>query len=128
MKNYVRLVEKTIINALAKFDIISHPKNSNSAGVWVDDQKIGFIGMRVTNGITYHGFSLNINNDLESFKLINPCGIRDMPVTSISKILKNKLSLDDFIKEYIKVFAELFQVEITEVKTSLAHIPKDIPV
>lgn len=127
MKDYVRTVEQTIIKSLARFDISSHTKDDKSAGVWVDEHKIGFIGMRVSSGITYHGFSLNINNELDNFNLINPCGMKNPKITSLSELLGKKIPISSFIKEYLDVFKELFNTEITEVKTHLSYIPENIP-
>ncbi|MFH0888026.1 MAG: lipoyl(octanoyl) transferase LipB [Planctomycetota bacterium] len=155
MRNYVRTVEQTIIKSLARFDISSHTKDDKSAGVWVNtakslvggkndpsqdcipnnidasnganEHKIGFIGMRVSSGITYHGFSLNINNELDNFNLINPCGMKNPKITSLSELLGKNIPISSFIKEYLDVFKELFNTEIIEVKTHLSYIPENIP-
>jgi lipoyl(octanoyl) transferase len=127
MRNYVRTVEQTIIKSLEKFGINSHTKDDKTAGVWVNEHKIGFIGMRVSSGITYHGFSLNINNDLDNFNIINPCGMKNPKITSLSELLGKKIPMNSFIKEYLDVFKELFNTEIIEVKTHLSYIPENIP-
>ncbi|MDI6733240.1 MAG: lipoyl(octanoyl) transferase LipB [Planctomycetota bacterium] len=134
MKEYVRAIENTLVDTLAEFGINAYTKDDKSAGVWVkkagvDDgyeYKIGFLGMRVSRGVTYHGFSLNINNELDSFNLINPCGLKNAKITSVSELLGKKIPLCDFIKKYLVVFSELFDVSITEVETHLSHIPSEI--
>ena len=90
-KKVIKLIEKTIIETLAEFDIkaFSDPKN---IGIWVNDKKkikkIAAIGIRVSKWIAYHGFAININNDLNKYKSIIPCGISDKGVTSLIKIKK----------------------------------------
>tara|TARA_B110001452_G_C15119504_1_gene390185 strand:+ start:85 stop:705 length:621 start_codon:yes stop_codon:yes gene_type:complete len=91
IRKFIKLIEKTIIETLAEFDIkaFSDPKN---IGIWVNDKKkikkIAAIGIRVSKWIAYHGFAININNDLNKYKSIIPCGISDKGVTSLIKIKK----------------------------------------
>lgn len=127
VKEYVRLLEQSLIKTLKGFDVNGYIKDNKSAGVWVGESKIGFIGMRVSRGITYHGFSLNINNDLDEFNLIKPCGMDNAKITSLSELLGKEISIGNFIKEYLGVFKELFNIEIIEIKTCLSYIPAEIP-
>jgi lipoyl(octanoyl) transferase len=91
IRKFIKLIEKTIIETLAEFGIkaFSDPKN---IGIWVNDKKkikkIAAIGIRVSKWIAYHGFAININNDLNKYKSIIPCGISDKGVTSLIKIKK----------------------------------------
>jgi lipoyl(octanoyl) transferase len=82
---YVRRVEEVLIRACAEFGILCD-RIPGLTGVWTQAEparKIAAIGVHISRGITSHGFALNINTDLEYFKLIVPCGISDKPVTSI---------------------------------------------
>jgi lipoate-protein ligase B len=80
---YVRSLEQVLIDALARFDV--HAGRSHGyPGVWVGDEKIAAIGVRVANGRTRHGFALNVDPDLGMFDHIVPCGIRDRGVTSLA--------------------------------------------
>ena len=89
---YVRRVEQVLIDVCAEFGLATTRVEGRS-GVWVpaDDRgparKIGAIGIRVSRGVTLHGFSLNCDCDLSAFDRIVPCGIRDAGVTSLSREL-----------------------------------------
>ena len=89
IRKFITLIEKTIIESLAEFNInsFSDPKN---IGIWVEDKgkiyKIAAIGIRVRKWIAYHGFSINIDNDLTKYQSIIPCGILDKGVTNLKSI------------------------------------------
>ena len=104
---YVHTLEEILINTLKEFDISAQIRDK-TIGVWVDDEKIGAIGVRVKNGVTTHGFALNVNTDLSYFDGIIPCGIDNCKVTSMEKILNKKIELnlvqDTIIKELVKYF------------------------
>ena len=107
IRKFITLIEKTIIESLYEFNIqtFGDPKN---IGIWVNNKekimKVAAIGVRVSKWIAYHGFSININNDLKKYHNIIPCGIYDKGVTSLKKIKDqnyNKLSeiiVENFIK------------------------------
>ena len=81
---YVRALEKTIISTLAELGIPATAEG-RPTGVWVGDAKIAAIGVRVSRGVTMHGFALNVNPDLSYFNHIVPCGIPGASVTSIAE-------------------------------------------
>ncbi len=83
---YVRGLEDALISTLAEFGIEGGRKQGLT-GVWVGGAKVAAIGVRVSRWITSHGFALNITTDLEHFKTIVPCGIRNYGVTSMEKLL-----------------------------------------
>ena len=93
---YMRTLEQIIIDTLSEFNIQSDRKNGLT-GVWYKNEKIAALGVRVSKWITMHGFSLNINPDLNYYKSIIPCGIFEYGVTSMSKILN-----EDVDKESVK--------------------------
>ena len=107
IRKFITIIEKTIIESLSEFNIKSFgdPKN---IGVWVDNKKdinkVAAIGVRVSKWIAYHGFSININNDLSKYQNIIPCGILDRGVTNLKSINNqnyNKLSeiiVDNFTR------------------------------
>jgi lipoyl(octanoyl) transferase len=85
LHRYVRDLEEVLIRTLATFDITGTRKEGLT-GVWVDDEKIAAIGVRVSSGwITSHGFALNVATNLGFFDAIVPCGIRDYTVTSVHR-------------------------------------------
>ena len=101
IRKLITLIEKTIIESLSEFNIKSSgdPKN---IGIWIDDKtnikKIAAIGVRVSKWIAYHGFAININNDLTKYQNIIPCGILDKGVTNLKSINdQNYNSLSDVI-------------------------------
>jgi lipoyl(octanoyl) transferase len=89
IRKLITLIEKTIIESLEEFNIKSYgdPKN---IGIWIGDKlntkKIAAIGVRVSKWVAYHGFSINVNNDLSKYKDIVPCGISDKGVTNLKEI------------------------------------------
>ena len=101
IRKFIIKIEKTIIESLSKFDIISFsdPKN---IGIWIHDQtkikKVAAIGIRVSKWIAYHGFAININNDLTKYQNIIPCGISDKGITNLKEINdQNYNNLSDVI-------------------------------
>tara|TARA_B100000902_G_scaffold363173_1_gene382138 strand:+ start:40 stop:669 length:630 start_codon:yes stop_codon:yes gene_type:complete len=106
IRKFVSIIEDTIIETLKHFKIKSHADKKN-IGIWFDNkgkiEKIAAIGVRVSNWIAYHGFCLNIKNDLEPFKKIIPCGISDKGITNLEKISNNNFNKIDeiLIKNFI---------------------------
>ena len=104
---YVHTLEEILINTLSHFTILAQRRNK-LIGIWVGDEKIGAIGVRVLNGITKHGFALNVNTDLSYFDGIISCGIDNCKMTSVEKILNKNIELnlvqDTIIKEFEKYF------------------------
>ena len=82
IKNLIKQIELSIINFLKLYKIKSKADKQN-IGIWVKDKKIASIGIRVSNWVAYHGFSININNDLSPYKKIIPCGLDNTKITSI---------------------------------------------
>jgi lipoyl(octanoyl) transferase len=107
IRKFITLIEKTIIESLYEFNIKSFgdPKN---IGIWVNDKndikKVAAIGIRVSKWIAYHGFAININNDLTKYQNIIPCGITDKGVTNLKSInnqnfnILSDVIIDNFIK------------------------------
>ena len=83
---YVRTLEQVIINTLADFGVGSSTE-PGLTGVWVDYCKIAAIGVKISRGISHHGFAINVNPDLAKFAQIVPCGITDRSVTSMAQQL-----------------------------------------
>jgi len=77
------------------------------------------IGVAVRRWISYHGFALNVNNDLSYFGLINPCGITDAGVSSLSSMLGRRVEIAEVIQTVIEKFAEFFKYEQINRMTSL---------
>ena len=105
--NYVHTLERVLINTLEEFGISAQIRDK-LIGVWVSDEKIGAIGIRVKNGVTMHGFALNVNTDLSYFDGIVPCGIDSCKVTSMKQLLNKNIEFilvkEIIIKEFEKYF------------------------
>lgn len=86
VKAYVRTVEEVLIHTLSAFGIegITRP---GKPGIWVHDSKIAFIGIAVKQGVSFHGFALNVDLDLSPFSWIHPCGLRNTAITRVKDLL-----------------------------------------
>ena len=106
IRKFITIIEKTIIQTLKFYKIETFP-DKNNIGIWHkynnEVKKIAAIGIRVSKWIAYHGFAININNDLENYKKIIPCGISDKGVTNLKNILDQDYSnlSDILIKNFI---------------------------
>lgn len=89
---YIRGLERAIIRALAEFGVAGR-QDQEYTGVWVEDEKIAAIGVKVSRGVTMHGFALNVDPALEYFGGIVPCGIEGRGVTSVAKIVGSPVEL-----------------------------------
>ena len=89
IRKFITLIEKTIIESLSEFNVASFGDPRN-IGIWVNDKsnikKVAAIGIRVSKWIAYHGFAINICNDLKKYQNIIPCGISDKGVTNLKEI------------------------------------------
>ena len=89
IRKFISVIEKSIIETLKLYDIETFADKEN-IGIWYNDnsaiKKVAAIGVRVSKWIAYHGFSININNDLKKYNAIIPCGIKDKGVTNLKQI------------------------------------------
>ena len=104
---YVRALEAVIISTLDAFGVRAGAIEGLT-GAWVGSSKIAAIGVRISRGITTHGFALNVATDLAWFRHIVPCGIHDLEVTSLERLLGRSVSLE----EVAPVVAERFGHEL----------------
>ena len=101
IRKFISIIENSIIETLKEFNIDCHADREN-IGIWFNNkgklEKVAAIGVRVSKWIAYHGFCLNINNDLDPYKKIIPCGISDKKVTNLKKISKLEFKkIDDIL-------------------------------
>ena len=107
IRKFITLIEKTIIESLTEFNIKSFGDRKN-IGIWVNDKtdikKVAAIGVRVSKWIAYHGFAINISNDLKKYQNIIPCGISDKGVTNLKSIDDQNYNIlsDVIIKNFTK--------------------------
>ncbi len=107
LHKYLRDLEEVIILTLAELEIIADRKDGFT-GVWVDSEKIASIGVKVSKWYTMHGFALNVNTDLSYYDEITACGIKNIIMTSISKILGKEIDLNEVAERTGKNFRKLF--------------------
>jgi len=86
---YMRLLEQIVIDTLTQWDIHAH-RDHCATGVWIDNDKICAMGIRVRRNVTLHGLALNVDPDLSHFETIIPCGLHGRGVTSLKKLLGPK--------------------------------------
>ena len=105
IRKFISVIEKSIIETLKLYDIKTFADKEN-IGIWYNDnstiKKVAAIGVRVSKWIAYHGFSININNDLKKYDAIIPCGIKDKGITNLKQI-KNQ-NYDDLENKLIEIF------------------------
>ncbi len=105
IRKFISVIEKTIIDTIKFYDIDTFPDKKN-IGIWYNDgseiKKVAAIGVRVSKWIAYHGFAININNDLNKYKSIVPCGIKDKGVINLNTIKSQDYS--DLEKKLIENF------------------------
>ena len=110
IRNFISIIEKTIIDSLKSYNINTFSDKEN-IGIWYDDnskiKKVAAIGVRVSKWIAYHGFSINIDNDLKKYDAIIPCGINDKGITNLKTI--NNQSYTDLKDRIIKNFISNLQ-------------------
>ena len=103
IRKFISSIEKTIMETLQIYNIDTFADKDN-IGIWYNNnskiEKVAAIGVRVSKWIAYHGFSININNDLKKYEAIIPCGIRDKGITNLNKIVnQNYNNLEDKLIE-----------------------------
>jgi len=104
---FVRCLEEGVIRALARFGIPAR-RIEGLTGVWVGEEKICAIGVRVSRGVTYHGFALNVCPDLSFFRHIIPCGLPDRGVTSMERVLGRPISPEEVKAPLVEGLGEAF--------------------
>lgn len=119
---YLRNLEEAIIIALDHFGIGGHQKEGLT-GVWVGDEKIAAIGIKVSHWITMHGFALNVCPNLSHFGLIVPCGIRNKGVTSLQNLLGREVTLQEAIPPVVEAFARVFNLQPVAVPVPASPAP-----
>ncbi len=112
---YLRDLEEVIIRTLGDYGI-SARRDEGYTGVWVGQNKIAAIGVKVAHWVTMHGFALNVNTDLSYFDRIIPCGIFHKGVTSMQALLDKEIPLDEVSRVLAKKFGEIFGAEMAEME------------
>lgn len=120
-RRYVRGLEETIIRALADLGVPAE-RWPGRTGVWVRGEKIAAIGVRVSRGVTTHGFAVNVDPDLSYFGAIVPCGIPDTSVTSLARLLGCRVERGEVEASLARHFAQVFGFDLRERTDSLGFL------
>jgi lipoyl(octanoyl) transferase len=107
---FVRGLERVTIESLGEHGVRAETI-SGLTGVWTGDRKIGSIGLHVSRGVTTHGLAVNVNNDLQPFEWVVPCGIEGVAMTSLARELGAEQDLDAFADTLVAVYARAFDRE-----------------
>ncbi len=113
---YVRDLEEVMIRTCADYGV-GASRVSGLTGVWVGDEKIGAIGVRIARWVTSHGFAFNVAMDLQPFSLIVPCGIRDRGVTSLERLLGHSVSVEETMTRLAAHLAAVFSRSLEHATT-----------
>lgn len=111
---FVHNLEQVILKVLALYDI-QGTRVIRHRGIFVNNFKIASIGLKVKKWITFHGFSINVNNDLKYYDNIIACGLKDHPQTSIKKILNRPVSIHDVKEQIMHSFEDTFKIPILKI-------------
>jgi lipoyl(octanoyl) transferase len=118
VRRYVTNVEEVLIRTVGEFGIVA-TREEGKRGIWVGNDKIAAIGVRIARWVTSHGFALNVNTDLEHFRLITPCGLQGTGVTSIARLTGQPLEVENVRTIVASHFAEVFERELVPVPETL---------
>jgi len=117
--DYMHRLEDVVAAALADFGIQTH-KREGIIGVWVGENKIAALGVRIKRGVTFHGFALNVKPNMLHWSFIIPCGITDGGVTSVALELEHAPTMAEMRARVSDHFARMFRVEL--VPTTVAEL------
>ncbi|MDI6816764.1 MAG: lipoyl(octanoyl) transferase LipB [Actinomycetota bacterium] len=115
IRGYLNRLEEVLIRTAADFGV-SAERSPALPGVWLGSEKLAAIGLRVTQGVTKHGFALNVSTDLSYFDGIIPCGLTDRGTTSLSRILGTPIAMSDVKASIVKNFGAVFNAGIATVE------------
>jgi lipoyl(octanoyl) transferase len=111
VRKYVTKLEEVLIRTVAAYGITAE-RAEGKRGIWVGNDKIAAIGVRISRWVTSHGFALNVTTNLDHFRLITPCGLHGTGVTSISRLIGRDVPLDEVRAIVAATFAEVFERDL----------------
>lgn len=120
VRRFLRQIEEAIVKVAASYGLSAYP-TPGYAGVWVGEDKLCAIGVAVKEGVSFHGFALNVNTDLNDFSVIIPCGLKGKGVTSLEKLLGRKVPMEEAKAQVVRAFAQVFGWE-AEVRGRAAQV------
>ncbi|MFQ6088172.1 MAG: lipoyl(octanoyl) transferase LipB [Candidatus Methanofastidiosia archaeon] len=113
ISKYIFKLEESLICTIEKFGVAAE-RREKYRGVFVGNRKIASIGIKVSGGVTMHGFALNVSTNLRHFKLIKPCGLSDIEMDSLENLTLKRISTKDVRRRYSLCFERIFEVKLRE--------------
>ncbi len=107
--DFISSLEDIMITVLGKYGITGE-KNPRNRGVWVKNSKVGFVGIAVKQKVSFHGLALNVSPDLNFFNMINPCGMENVNISSMSEYKDRKIHFADVTNRAIAAIRDKFEL------------------
>jgi lipoate-protein ligase B len=123
---YSQTLLGVVVDTLADHGIAAEARGGEETGVWVGDEKIGALGVKIERWVTYHGVALNIDPDLSHFDWIVPCGLHGRKVTSVAAVLGRAADMRAVRASFTAAFADRFGVLLAP-SDGAATLPETIP-
>jgi len=109
LHKYIRDLEEVMIHFLKSYGVKGE-RVPGASGAWTKGKKIGFLGIGASKWVSFHGVSININADLNYFSMIRSCGIKGVEITTLSKLLKKTIDIDEAKEKIIDSFCSVFGI------------------
>jgi lipoate-protein ligase B len=109
--DYVEALEDLMLSVAQAWGVAAD-RDDRNRGIWVDGAKAGSIGLCLRHGMAFHGFALNVNNDLTPFQWINPCGLAGVRMTSLEQVLDREIPMDELRQTVWQKAAQVFDVTL----------------
>jgi lipoyl(octanoyl) transferase len=122
---FLRRVERALVDVAGAFGLQARGESGLLTGVWVGDAKLVAIGMRVSRGVTSHGFALNCATDLARFNAIIPCGLPDKPACSLSSLLGRTVTVEETLPLLERQLAERLERAPARVELATLDLPAE---
>jgi lipoate-protein ligase B len=106
--DYAALLEDTVVGLLADWGVRGE-RMAAARGVWVGGRKIASLGLNVRKWVTMHGIAVNVDPDMAHFALINPCGMEDIEMTSLSAEVGKQIPMPDVVESFVFHFSRVFE-------------------
>jgi len=114
LRDFIEKIKSITLYTLIEIGLKNAYSSKEHHGIWIDNKKISSVGIALKRKISMHGVSININNDLNYFNYIVPCGIKDKKQTSLSRELNKHIEIEELIKIYINNFVKIFDYKKVE--------------
>ena len=118
---YVRTLEQVIVATLGDFGIKAHTEEGLT-GVWTEGGKVAAIGVKISRGVSFHGFAINVNTDLSYYQHIVPCGITDRPVTSMAAQQGEETDLEGVRYSLVYQFGRAMGMRMVEASDEICRV------